>query len=147
MLRQDIKFGHCKECISSAWLRQEWQCGYPQTTQAQPSAPLFCQPACQFDRVGSLRRGALLGQGIDQAGTQCPLDKPAVGQAIRQGQQACPELAEGNDANDAEAACEGVSRPNMRFVPLKSVLNSKISRCCTGYGAGWHIRCPLFCSR
>ncbi len=26
-----------------------------------------------------------------------------------------------NDANDAEAICEAVSRPNMRFVPLKSV--------------------------
>src|SRR5215831_13111803 len=26
-----------------------------------------------------------------------------------------------NDGNDAEAICEAVSRPNMRFVPLKSV--------------------------
>ncbi|NJD06681.1 MAG: transposase [Methylococcaceae bacterium] len=25
-----------------------------------------------------------------------------------------------NDANDAEAICEAVGRPNMRFVPLKS---------------------------
>ena len=26
-----------------------------------------------------------------------------------------------NDANDAEAICEAVSRPNMRFVPSKSI--------------------------
>jgi transposase len=26
-----------------------------------------------------------------------------------------------NDGNDAEAICEAVSRPNMRFVPIKSV--------------------------
>jgi transposase len=26
-----------------------------------------------------------------------------------------------NDANDAEAICEAVSRPDMRFVPLKGV--------------------------
>jgi transposase len=26
-----------------------------------------------------------------------------------------------NDANDAEAICEAVSRPNMRFVPVKSI--------------------------
>lgn len=26
-----------------------------------------------------------------------------------------------NDANDAEAICEAVTRPNMRFVPAKSI--------------------------
>jgi transposase len=26
-----------------------------------------------------------------------------------------------NDSNDAEAICEAVSRPNMRFVPIKSI--------------------------
>ena len=26
-----------------------------------------------------------------------------------------------NDGNDAEAICEAVARPNMRFVPIKSV--------------------------
>jgi transposase len=26
-----------------------------------------------------------------------------------------------NDANDAEAICEAMSRPNMHFVPVKSV--------------------------
>ena len=31
----------------------------------------------------------------------------------------CPNDA--NDANDAVAICEAVSRPNMRFVPIKSV--------------------------
>jgi transposase len=27
-----------------------------------------------------------------------------------------------NDRNDAEAICEAVGRPNMRFVPVKSAL-------------------------
>ena len=31
-----------------------------------------------------------------------------------------------NDANDAEAICEAVSRPNMRFVPIKAVVQQDI---------------------
>jgi transposase len=37
-----------------------------------------------------------------------------------------------NDANDAEAICEAVSRPNMRFVALKP-LNNKIFKQCIGF--------------
>jgi transposase len=33
-----------------------------------------------------------------------------------------------NDANDAEAICEAVNRPNMRFVPAKSVEQQDIHR-------------------
>jgi transposase len=36
-----------------------------------------------------------------------------------------------NDAADAEAICEAVTRPNMRFVPVKTP-NSRRSFSCTG---------------
>ena len=35
-----------------------------------------------------------------------------------------------NDANDAEAICEAVTRPNMRFVPQKSVEQQARNTCC-----------------
>ena len=34
-----------------------------------------------------------------------------------------------NDRNDAEAICEAISRPSMRFVPPKSTDNSRYRRC------------------
>ena len=36
-----------------------------------------------------------------------------------------------NDAADAEAICEAVTRPTMRFVPVKDGRNSSRCRCCT----------------
>jgi transposase len=38
-----------------------------------------------------------------------------------------------NDAADAEAICEAVSRPNMRFVPIKKS-SSKLRWHCTAFG-------------
>ncbi|BAH77630.1 hypothetical protein DMR_41390 [Solidesulfovibrio magneticus RS-1] len=40
-----------------------------------------------------------------------------------------------NDANDAEAICEAVSRPSMRFVTTKSI--ERISRPYTVSEIGW----------
>jgi transposase len=34
-----------------------------------------------------------------------------------------------SDAADAEAICEAVTRPNMRFVPLKSVEQQRVLVC------------------
>ena len=34
-----------------------------------------------------------------------------------------------NDTNDAEAICEAVSRPNMRFVSIKTIAQQDISSC------------------
>ena len=53
-----------------------------------------------------------------------------------------------NDANDAEAICEAMSRPNMRFVTVKSVEQQDIQATATaswcwttrGNGAGRHSR-------
>jgi transposase len=36
-----------------------------------------------------------------------------------------------NDPNDAEAICEAVTRPSMRFVPIK-LMKSRTCRRCTG---------------
>ena len=35
-----------------------------------------------------------------------------------------------NDYNDAEAICEAVSRPNMRFVPIKTIEQQDILLTC-----------------
>lgn len=40
-----------------------------------------------------------------------------------------------NDANDAEAICEAISRPSMRFVP-RSLSNSRIPRRCIVFSVG-----------
>ena len=40
-----------------------------------------------------------------------------------------------NDAADAEALCEAMSRPTMRFVPVKTVEQQRPS-CWSGYGIG-----------
>ena len=41
-----------------------------------------------------------------------------------------------HDAADAEAICEAVVRPTMRFVPVER-LTSKLLCCCTVAGSGW----------
>lgn len=73
-------------------------------------ARLLRQYPSQPDRHRSLCRFSLLGKGIDQAGPRCPTDGGPV-RPIKSGK---------NDANDAEAICKAVGRPNMRFVPVKS---------------------------
>lgn len=44
-----------------------------------------------------------------------------------------------NDAADAEAICEAVTRPTMRFVPVKS---ARAFWCCTGHGICWSASAP-----
>lgn len=42
-----------------------------------------------------------------------------------------------NDGNDAEAVCEAVTRPNMRFVPGRAPSNRRCSRCTVCARASW----------
>jgi transposase len=42
-----------------------------------------------------------------------------------------------NDAADAEAICEAVTRPNMRFVPIKCRPKRKASSCSTAHATFW----------
>ena len=46
-----------------------------------------------------------------------------------------------NDRNDAEAICEAVGRPNMRFVPVKTAPSKRCCRC-TGRARGSSTRAP-----
>jgi transposase len=46
-----------------------------------------------------------------------------------------------NDGNDAEAVCEAVGRPNMRFVAVKARSN-RLSRCCIGFVSAWSVNVP-----
>lgn len=45
------------------------------------------------------------------------------------------------DAGDAEAICEAVSRPTMRFVPIKSV-EQQARYSCTGRATCWSSSAP-----
>jgi transposase len=47
-----------------------------------------------------------------------------------------------NDAADAEAICEAVSRPNMRFVPIKSIEQQAILSVWAGHPAGQSTTSP-----
>ena len=76
-------------------------------------APFFANlPAC---RVG-------LERAVER--TTGPADSSTLGHTVR---LIAPQFVKPyvksnkNDANDAEAICEAVSRPQMRFVPAKSV--------------------------
>ena len=65
------------------------------------------------DWHGSLRDVALLGPRIDALRAQVKLIAPQfVKPYVKSGK---------NDANDAEAICEAVGRPSMRFVAIKTV--------------------------
>jgi transposase len=61
------------------------------------------------DRDGGLWQRALLGQEARADGAHGQVDGAAIREAL------CK-----NDAADAEAICEAVSRPSMRFVPIKN---------------------------
>ena len=40
-----------------------------------------------------------------------------------------------NDARDAEAICEAVSRPTMRFVPIKTVAQQDLHKPCIAFAS------------
>src|SRR5262249_50700834 len=71
----------------------------------QPTAALSGWP-------GGLRDRALLGAGVARAWPRCAIDAGAIRQGVHQRNK--------HDAADAEAICEAVVRPTMRFVPVKT---------------------------
>jgi transposase len=69
-------------------------------------------------RHGGLRDSALLGTRIVSAWARCASDAPAyVKPCVKRGK---------NDEVDAEAICEAVTRPTMRFVPIKTAEQQSI---------------------
>jgi len=83
------------------------------------AASFFCsEPPALPNRNGSLWRCELLGSRVCQTGAQYQLISP---QFVR------PYVKSNkNDAADAEAICEAMLRPNMRFVSPKSVAQQDI---------------------
>ena len=75
-------------------------------------ASFFANLPALPDRHGSVRQRALLGEEARGVGPHGAADGPAVCQAVREDEQ--------ERRNDAEAICEAVARPNMRFVPVKT---------------------------
>ena len=72
----------------------------------------FAKLPADADRPGSLRCGASLGARADALGHEVVLLPPQfVKPYVKRGK---------NDAADAEAICEAMSRPTMRFVPVKT---------------------------
>jgi hypothetical protein len=55
---------------------------------------------------------AIIGHGCcNRSGIRFEADRTTAGQYVKRGK---------NDAADAEALCEAMSRPTMRFVPVKT---------------------------
>ena len=90
--------------------RGRWCCA---SAAARATGRGLCRAAAVPDRHGGVRRRTSLGAGATSSRLQRTVDRAAVRQAVRQEQQ--------ERAADAEAICEAVARPNMRFVPVKSV--------------------------
>jgi transposase len=65
-----------------------------------------------FGRNGGLCGRPPLGPGVADARASAKADASTVRQTLREAQK--------NDAADAEAICEAVTRPNMRLVEIKS---------------------------
>ena len=67
-------------------------------------------------RYGSPRDRALLGRELNALGHKVKLMPPATVKAFVK--------RNNNDAADAEAICEAITRPSMRFVPVKATEQS-----------------------
>ena len=85
------------------------------------------------DRHGGLRHEPSLGARTTALGHEVRLMPPAyVKPYVKRGK---------TDAADAEAICEAVTRPTMRFVPIKSVEQQAAWRC-IGPAISWSGSAP-----
>ena len=86
-----------------------------------------CSPSCQSDHAKAVaKRDAFIEIGMEACGSAhyWARKRHGMGHTVR---LIAPQFVKPyvktnkNDAADAEAICEAVSRPSMRFVPIKSV--------------------------
>ena len=98
-------------CRCMAWTSGGRRCCSKQLKREQVTL-LFANLPNLPDRHGGVWQCALLGEEAAGARSHGEADGPAVRQALREDEQERP--------HDAEAICEAVSRPNMRFVPIKT---------------------------
>jgi hypothetical protein len=90
-----------------------WQGRAEEAAQTRPDGGVLREAAGVPDWDGSLRQFASLGQKTPRFRTYGAIDGP---QFIK------PYVKTNkNDVADAEAICEAVARPDMRFVSVKSV--------------------------
>src|SRR5580704_7594884 len=106
------RFGYRQERVSGPRHRRQGEGGCEKATPAQPSGSVFQGFAAVPDRNGGVCHRALLGARVEKARPQGAADAGEGCEGLRQ--------AHKNDAADAEAICEAVRRPTMRFVQVKS---------------------------
>lgn len=106
--------GYCEAGFSGSWGGQEREGCVAAQAEAERSCPVLCRVGAVPDRDGSQWKRSLLGTGVSRVWS--------YGEAHGLPQFVKPYVKSNkNDANDAEAICEAVTRPNMRYVPRKSV--------------------------
>src|SRR5215471_7343698 len=103
---------HVQECFRAARGGCRRTAGLAQEAAAPADARVLRQAGAGADRHRSLWGGALLGARTHGAGARGAAAATSIREALRAAGQ--------NDAADASAICEAMSRPRMRFVPVKS---------------------------
>ena len=105
--------GFGEERVSGAWRRCGRRNAAGEASASQADASLLLEAAAVPDRCRGLRNGALLGANAYSDGARGSPHAPVLREAfVKRGK---------SDALDAEAICEAVQRPTMRFVPVKTV--------------------------
>ena len=129
-------------CLRDSRRRRSWKDGAAQDASSSRRVNVFRKPAAVPYRHGSLERRTLLGEDALDLGHDVRLISP---------QFVTPYVKSNkNDRNDAEAICEAVGRPNMRFVPVKSAEQlavqavHRIARAWLLIASGWSIRSAVF---
>ena len=103
---------HVQECFSAAWSGCGGESDLAQKAAAPAVSCVRREVGPNTNRSGSLWRSASLGWKLSALGHEIVLLPP---------QYVKPYVKRGkHDAADAEAICEAMSRPSMRFVPVKT---------------------------
>src|SRR5438270_10158863 len=106
------RVGYVQACLSSTRRRRARATGSAPAAATQRGGKVFRQAGADADRAGGVRGLAPLGAGIARSRARGGADPTAIHQPyVKRGK---------NDAIDAAAICEAMSRPGMRFVPVKS---------------------------
>lgn len=105
-------YGYVKECVPIAWREHSRTTSPSQEAVAYGDGEILRESATEHHRPRSLRWLSSMGELLSTFGHEVKLVAP---------QLAKPYIKRGkNDAADAEALCEAMSRPTMRFVPVKT---------------------------
>src|SRR5215204_5999077 len=102
-----------QERLSGSRDRQHRRSGRPALSKTGSGDPVLQQAPALSRRYGGVRHEPLLARELVGLGHEVRLMPPAyVKPYVKRGK---------TDAGDAEAICEAVTRPTMRFVAIKSV--------------------------